>query len=679
MVQQVLLNTWAQVDAAVDIIQASGLGANLTLVGATNPEIKGGDADGVLTVTCDAAAAAGGNLRMFGGGHATQADDVEIRGGATVALHYDDSASLIDLQANGLQTTGTAALGVTTITGNLNTDDVLVGNGQGMVVGHDSFLILSSGNPEFQILGTGGDDSQQATARFSADAVGPIAFFCKSRAAIGAQAIIVTGDSLGSIAFLGDDGVDYATLGASIIVTSEGTIGADRIPAKMQLRTGTDAGPSILTTALTLDSAQLATFAAGITLAAGIATLPNGVVGAPSLVWDGSLTTGLFQSGADIVNIANAGVETIEFGALNTIGIGVTPVATTTLTVRGAGADNPLAVQNASGSGFFNAGNADQSITTGANAADHMMLVNRDTTTSRSINASGTLNASGADYAEYEFKAPSCGVIAKGDIIGFDSDGLITDRFSDSVSFAIKSTDPSYVGGDRWGTEAEIGARPEKPAFVDPGYPDVKKPRKLHDEPTLDTEEPIDPGAAPLVSAIRLPEETDESYAIRQQAETAAMALWAAQKAQYDKDLPHYERAESKYQTRHAAWEAAKVDYDDALGLYDAARAEYNIESEARKTAVEDAMPAYDSDLATWKAGLETARQSVDRIAYAGKVPCNVTGGDVGEHVIPISGAGDSIGAATTLSPTAAQHRMSVGRIKAIDATNRVFVIVKMG
>ena len=70
----------------------------------------------------------------------------------------------------------------------------------------------------------------------------------------------------------------------------------------------------------------------------------------------------------------------------------------------------------------------------------------------RSINATGTINASGADYAEYMHK---CGdfTIEKGDICGINSDGLLTNVYDDSISFVIKSTDPSYVGGDTWNIE----------------------------------------------------------------------------------------------------------------------------------------------------------------------------------------------------------------------------------
>lgn len=113
-----------------------------------------------------------------------------------------------------------------------------------------------------------------------------------------------------------------------------------------------------------------------------------------------------------------------------------------------------------------------QVIALGANSANSALYVNRDSATSRSINASGTINASGADYAEYVRKNPTCGAIQKGDVIGFDKHGEITNKFAESISFAVKSTDPNLVGGDTW-------AITEKPKLLEPDnieYTGVARP-----------------------------------------------------------------------------------------------------------------------------------------------------------------------------------------------------------
>jgi hypothetical protein len=89
------------------------------------------------------------------------------------------------------------------------------------------------------------------------------------------------------------------------------------------------------------------------------------------------------------------------------------------------------------------------------NAADAGMKVRMVAANSRSINAAGTVNASGADYAEYMRKASGCGAIPKGAIVGINASGELTDKFDEAVSFVVKSTDPSFVGGDSWGGDLE--------------------------------------------------------------------------------------------------------------------------------------------------------------------------------------------------------------------------------
>lgn len=99
---------------------------------------------------------------------------------------------------------------------------------------------------------------------------------------------------------------------------------------------------------------------------------------------------------------------------------------------------------------------------TGYNAAAACLKLAVMEGTGRSLAAGGTGNFSGADYAEYIRKAHGCGVIAKGDLVGIDSEGNVTDKWAAAVSFMVKSTDPSIVGGDTWAKH--LGDAPEAPA-----------------------------------------------------------------------------------------------------------------------------------------------------------------------------------------------------------------------
>ena len=84
------------------------------------------------------------------------------------------------------------------------------------------------------------------------------------------------------------------------------------------------------------------------------------------------------------------------------------------------------------------------------NAAKSAMKIGRSSETSRSISASGTINASASDYAEYMRKKDNTFTINKGDICGIDTNSKLTNVYDEAYSFVVKSTSPSYVGGDNW-------------------------------------------------------------------------------------------------------------------------------------------------------------------------------------------------------------------------------------
>lgn len=94
------------------------------------------------------------------------------------------------------------------------------------------------------------------------------------------------------------------------------------------------------------------------------------------------------------------------------------------------------------------------------------LRVNGQSATGRSINAGGTINSNGADYAEYERVKDGSPPISKGQIVGFDEDGLVTTVFDEAVSFGVKTTNPSFVGGDAW--SRVLGAPPAPPEYPEP-------------------------------------------------------------------------------------------------------------------------------------------------------------------------------------------------------------------
>ena len=218
------------------------------------------------------------------------------------------------------------------------------------------------------------------------------------------------------------------------------------------------------------------------------------------------------------------------------------------------------------------------------NAANAVVKIGQMATTGRSVNAAGTLNASGADYAEYE---RNNGLqIAKGSVVGFKADGTLTRTFSEAVRFAIKSTDPSFVGGDNWASAEIVGLPP---------VPPVRRKDVFEDERD---------GDGRKVTVLVEAGDSDEEW---------------------------------------AQMEAA----------YQAANAEFQIK-------------------------VETERVKYDRIAYAGKVPVNVTGATPGGYIIAADGDDGEIIGEFVSDPDFSQYKRAVGRVNRIldDGRCEVAVII---
>lgn len=237
------------------------------------------------------------------------------------------------------------------------------------------------------------------------------------------------------------------------------------------------------------------------------------------------------------------------------------------------------------------------------NGSECVMRVTQTSLNGRSINAAGTINASGADYAEYMFKGPACGSVAAGQVIGIGADGKLTDRWADAISFAVKSTDPCMVGGDKW--SQQLGQRPPSVTRVADSVESqlVSEAQAaveaVYDGLTLLT--PAIPAKAAVYREVPLAGDTDEEWAVRQ-----------------------------------------------APGL------------------------AFD-------AALEALRQTVDRIAFAGQVPCNVLGATSGQFIVPVQ-HGDGIAgiAINEEDMTLQQYMRAIGKVIAIEVDGRARVIVKV-
>lgn len=158
------------------------------------------------------------------------------------------------------------------------------------------------------------------------------------------------------------------------------------------------------------------------------------------------------------------------------------------------------------------------------NTSQHGGLrVTANAITGRGINTGGTINASGADYAEYMTKGPYCGPVVPGQLVGIDPDGRLTDQWDRAVTFVVKSTNPCMVGGDSWAQH--LGARPAAPTRVAPTVEQALV------TPGLPADEVSGAAATPPVysTITTAPGDTDDE--------------WAAKQAAYDSELAAFEAA----------------------------------------------------------------------------------------------------------------------------------------
>ncbi|NVI84152.1 hypothetical protein [Janthinobacterium sp. BJB401] len=245
----------------------------------------------------------------------------------------------------------------------------------------------------------------------------------------------------------------------------------------------------------------------------------------------------------------------------------------------------------------------------GWNNANNVLYVGKHSVSGRSLSAAGTVNTGGNDYAEYIHKSATCASVLAGQIVGITADNKVTDQWTDAVIFSIKSTAPSFVGGDSWADD--VGPRPSPQA-----------------------------GAAPVQPVRR------EDV--------------VAQQAIPDSDPPEFEEVVTEPGDSDDEWTEKQVAFAAALEAHELA-----VQQDA------EAMAAFD-------AALEVARQKVDRIAIAGRVPVNVLGAQPGDYIVPVQDGARIKGIPVHEDDLSMkQYLRAVGRVISIEPDGRAYVMVK--
>jgi len=158
-----------------------------------------------------------------------------------------------------------------------------------------------------------------------------------------------------------------------------------------------------------------------------------------------------------------------------------------------SGAQNCLKCSHVGGT-VLETGGLGYTMTGTPNSSSAALYLYQPNTTGRSLNASGTINASGADYAEYMLKDGDF-TIKKGDICGITKDGKLTNLYNKSIAFVAKSSFPSYVGNDKLYTDllSQLGKPPKKPEKNDNDeYKKYLKLKKIYEEKKEEIRKKVD-------------------------------------------------------------------------------------------------------------------------------------------------------------------------------------------
>lgn len=263
---------------------------------------------------------------------------------------------------------------------------------------------------------------------------------------------------------------------------------------------------------------------------------------------------------------------------------------------------------------------------TGWNAGATGLTIGQNVGTSRSINAAGTINQTGADCAEYRRLVErlwGAGTVSKGALLGVTVDGEYTDRWSEiSGRVFIKTTRPHVVGNDNWGSEETICTAYNVEPINERHWNEAERICEMYNlTPVGD-----DPIRKPRSGKPDEDAESVQAYALDRQ-----------------------------------AWMERKLAFASAL-------------------AIEEA--SYRERKAKFAAAYEKERQKWDRIAISGLVPCNVAASseDVGKYLVPLLGANDTVTAVSKAARdlTFAEYISAIGVIERIGEDGRPLVNVKV-
>ena len=128
-------------------------------------------------------------------------------------------------------------------------------------------------------------------------------------------------------------------------------------------------------------------------------------------------------------------------------------------------------------------------------------------------------------------------------------------------------------------------------------------------------------------------------------------------------------KASDDFAAAHAAWATASTDHEKLAYEYRAAQTNHAARVEIAKNLFDTATyPEYQRALAAFEERLEAERQTVDRIAYCGKVPVAVYGASAGGYIIADKDSNGKIIGKFVADPDFRQYKKAVGRVNRVMA-----------
>lgn len=189
--------------------------------------------------------------------------DLRITGSPTFAQLNVDS-----LRLDGLSMTTTTT----------NSDMAFVPNGTGQfLIGSATSAIPTDATRITGIIAKNSLRGRFYIGTYTNAATDSLIGFFKSRSTtVGSNVAVQSGDALGAMTWIGDDGSGFQRSGA-IIVTVSGSVSTGIVPGQMTFTTTNTSGAS--TTALTISNAQVSTFAAQVIAPSFSPNTTSGIIG----------------------------------------------------------------------------------------------------------------------------------------------------------------------------------------------------------------------------------------------------------------------------------------------------------------------------------------------------------------------------------------------------------------